>query len=163
MTTSGGSTRLQRNGVCEKCNSLIQQYVETTSTASQDKVEGETESWMSKINEEKADQEVKQPSSPSGTGFGRLKRQRSKSGNTQRIDSSGNALQKKVLRNSTAFSLRLDEKIVAKICRFLSHLSCSGVYINLFSFSFLNFGAKIVAKDIHFMASKHHTFLLLSC
>ncbi|XP_030839899.1 tuberin isoform X2 [Strongylocentrotus purpuratus] len=98
VTTSGGSTRLQRNGVCERCNSLIQQYVETTSTASQEKVEGETESWMSKINEEKADQEAKQPSSPSGTGFGRLKRQRSKSGNTQRIDSSGNALQKKVTR-----------------------------------------------------------------
>ncbi|XP_063961204.1 tuberin-like isoform X1 [Lytechinus pictus] len=98
VTTSGGSTRLQRNGVCEKCNSLIQQYIETTSTASQDKAEEGAETWTQKVADEKVDKEQKQPSSPSGTGFGRLKRQRSKSGNTQRVDSSGNALQKKATR-----------------------------------------------------------------
>ncbi|XP_071489878.1 tuberin-like [Diadema antillarum] len=94
VTTSGGSTRLQRNGVCEKCNALIQQHVEMTSVTSQEKGDAETANWKQAEVAEKPVQKAKELTNRHPSGLGRLKRQRSKSGNTQRVDSSGNTIQK---------------------------------------------------------------------
>ncbi|XP_072035978.1 tuberin-like isoform X2 [Amphiura filiformis] len=89
ITTSGGSSRAQKNGVCEKCNQLIERERSATMDSSMSQLEDA---------EKEDDDAFAEDVHPLQKKFPRVRRQRSKSGNTHQVDSAGNVLPQKVLK-----------------------------------------------------------------
>ncbi len=89
ITTSGGGSRAQKNGVCEKCSQLIEQEKSSAMDSSLSQLEDA---------EKEEDDAFIEDVPPLQKKFTRVRRQRSKSGNTHQVDSAGNLLPQKVAK-----------------------------------------------------------------